>query len=557
MTTSRRDELDRRRRAYGDRSLIVDDLESYLSSLTVESPITYKPAYRYRDDPVGYARNVLGVEPWSRQIEILESIRDNPRTAVVSGQKIGKTGCIGVAGLWFYDSFEAARAICSSTTSRQVDSVIWREICILVRNSGRCVPCRKEYEDMIAAGVSQFEADEKIPKPCPHSQLVEGTLGGLARTGLRNGFNQVSGFTAREAEAVAGISGRNLMFLVDEGSGVPDPIWDAIEGNRAGGARLAMFSNGTRTSGYFFNAFHSQKEYWNTIQIPSWETPNYQQRRKVIPGLAEYDYIEGRRLEWGEDSPKWIVRVAGGFPVGEDGKIFSLAAIEAAQLRWHEVEARGRLFIGCDPAGETGQGDETAICVRRGFKALELRTFRGLSIERHLLELQRTHNDHAHEGERPVWVIDREGSIGAELYGRARAHRGAGDAFDLVGVKASERAIRQGELYDRLRDVLAANLERWMRDGGAIPPDDKLEDELHEFEWHTQVSGRSKVTPKDVIRKKIGRSPDRYDALALAVWEPLWTKDNVDQQGAALRRQAVAQRSEQPVDAYDALKAFR
>lgn len=563
MTTSKSDESDRRRRAYAGRSPLIDDLERYLSSLLPVSPVTYRPTFRYRDDPVGYVRNVLGVKPWSRQCEILEAIRDHQRVGVVSGQKIGKSGVIGMSALWFYDSFPDARAVLTSTTSRQVDSILWRELSMLVQRSGRCVACKEEYESMIDGGISQFEADVQIPKPCPHSQVIEGALGGLARTGLRNGFNTVTGFTAREAEAVAGISGRNLFFLADEASGIPDIIFDAIEGNRAGGARLAMFSNGTKTSGYFFDAFHAKKEFFFTFQISSEESPNYVEGRAVIPGLATREYIDEKRREWGENSAQFIVRIRGGFPVGEDGKIFSLHTIEQASKRWYETEAVGRLFIGVDPAGETGQGDESAFCVRRGKKALELRLFRGLDADLHLLEILRVISEHGRERERPVVVLDREGSIGAELYGSLRGYLETHNSFDLVGVRSSERAIRDAEIYERLRDVLAANLERWMREGGAIPEDTKLETELHVLEWSTQANGRAKVTPKDQIKKEIGRSPDRYDALALAVWEPRWVKEGFADQGPALKRTADAREdvehspmSEHTFDPYAASDAW-
>lgn len=36
-----------------------------------------------------------------------------------------------------------------------------------------------------------------------------------------------------------------------------------------------------------------------------------------------------------------------------------------------------------------------------------------------------------------------------------------------------------------------------------------------------RADGKLKVSPKDKLRKDLGRSPDRYDALALSCWEPL------------------------------------
>jgi hypothetical protein len=72
-----------------------------------------------------------------------------------------------------------------------------------------------------------------------------------------------------------------------------------------------------------------------------------------------------------------------------------------------------------------------------------------------------------------------------------------------------------------MRDELAANLESWFRDGGAIVEDTRLAHELHALEWKEATNGRLKLTPKDQLRKALGRSPDRYDALALSAWEPL------------------------------------
>lgn len=44
----------------------------------------------YRDDPVGFVRGYLGEFPWSKQRDILESARDNRRTAVPSCHDAGK-----------------------------------------------------------------------------------------------------------------------------------------------------------------------------------------------------------------------------------------------------------------------------------------------------------------------------------------------------------------------------------------------------------------------------------------------------------------------------------
>jgi hypothetical protein len=144
---------------------------------------------------------------------------------VRSGHKVSKSNSLAGIALCFYASFDDARVVMSSTTARQVDQILWRELSMMKARGGRCIACKAEDPGA-----------RRIPAPCPHSALIDGELKGLAKSGLKSGFREIVGFTAKEAEAVAGISGANLLYLPDEASGIPQIIFDAIEGNRAGGA---------------------------------------------------------------------------------------------------------------------------------------------------------------------------------------------------------------------------------------------------------------------------------------------------------------------------------
>lgn len=469
----------------------------------------------YQNNPVGFCYNVLGFEPWSKQVEILEAVRDHDRVAIVSGHKTGKSRSAAGLGLWFYCSFEDARVVMSSTTARQVDAILWRELRMMRARSGRCVDCK-------AADPEGF----LIPAPCEHSAIIEGELGDLARTGLKSAdFREIVGFTAREAEAVAGISGSRLLFILDEASGIPDLIFEAIEGNRAGGAKIVMFSNGTRNEGEFFEAFHSKSQLYHTIAVSSEETPNAVSGKALIPGLATRAYCDEKAEEWGVKSAQYIIRVKGGFALGEDKKIFSTHMIVEAEKRWFDASDAGRLFLGIDPAGETGTGDDSALTARRGRKQILMQVRIGLTIEDHLVWILKTISDLELHRETPVVVIDREGKIGSDLHIKLQQYLEREEfrhapPFELVSVRASDKAQRRPHIYDRTRDELAKNLEEWMNDDGAILTDTKLAKELHQPQWIQARNGKYKVTPKDEIRKAIGRSPDRFDSLALAVWEP-------------------------------------
>lgn len=511
----------RRIRAPQARRTMAGDLSEAVSVAQREATTLRWPSPRYQDDPVGFAREILGIEPWEKQREILESLRDHPLTTVKSGHRIGKSTIAATAALWFYASFEDARVIMTAPTARQVEGILYREVRRLMQRAGRCLECKREDPTGL-----------RIARPCPHSAELDGELGAKAATGLVSpNFREIKGYTAKDVEAITGTAGANLLFILDEASGIADEIYEGLEGNRAGWSeeagvmvRMLLIGNPTKTSGQFYDSHEHPKkrELYNRITVSSRDTPNARGGKVVIPGLATEAWIAQMEAKYGAESAFVKVRVDGDFPIGEDGKAFSIELITRSQERWDDTDAIGSLYIGIDPAGESGTGDDAAMAVRRGYKQLALRAWLGLTPEdhgRHLHELIAEFR--VHPRERAIVVLDSEGPIGTKV----RAHLYAlesrpGAAFELHCVRASDRAVREPLTFDRVRDELAHFLGLWMREGGAILEDEMLEEELHVLEWQ-RVSGKSKITPKPAIRKALGRSPDRFDATALSTWEPL------------------------------------
>lgn len=505
------------------RCTFAEDLTDHLQAMILDLTAFRFPDSKWWDDPVGFFRNVLGVEPWSKQIEIIEAIRDHDRVAVKSGHKISKSHTAAGIALCYYCSFVDARVVMTSTTARQVDTILWRQLRMLRARCGRCVACKIEDP-------SGF----RIKMPCPHSGWIDGAMGEMARTGLKAittdehpDFREIVGFTAREAEAVAGVSGSRLLYILDEASGIKEEIYEAIEGNRAGGARVVMFSNPTRPDGEFYKAFTEKKKFYKLLTISSEETPNVmygEDDERAIPGLAWRKWVEEKKEEWGEDSPLYKVRVKGEFAELEDAKIFPVHKIAAAEDRWKNAVAEGRLYIGLDPAGESGVGDESIWAPRRGQKILSLVGKRGVSPAGHLVHtLGMISELKESPREVPVVVLDIEGETGHKVYNVFAAYLAPLESppFELVAMRASDGAHRTPIVYDRQRDELCANLLKWINDGGAIPEDSKLAKDLNALYWIEQEkTGKIKLVAKKELRKKLKRSPDRYDACSLCVWEP-------------------------------------
>ena len=97
----------------------------------------------YRDDPVGFVRDVLGIESATRrsdgspyQFEILEDLASHPRVAVRSGHGVGKSAVDAWAALWWLVTRPLSRVlIVAPTFHRQVRAILFSEIRKWVRGA--------------------------------------------------------------------------------------------------------------------------------------------------------------------------------------------------------------------------------------------------------------------------------------------------------------------------------------------------------------------------------------------------------------------------------------
>ncbi len=107
--------------------------------------------------------------------------------------------------------------------------------------------------------------------------------------------------------------------------------------------------------------------------------------------------------------------------------------------------------------------------------------------------------------------------VGSGVADILRTHK----SLEVIDVNVGESAnvIIQGQPeYNRLRDQLWFGLKTWIKNGGALPDDGKLHAELLAPMYGFTVDGRLKVESKDDIKKRLKRSPDRADAMALACY---------------------------------------
>ncbi len=353
---------------------------------SLHGPIGFE---KYRDDPVGFCRDVLGFEPWEGQRKVLEALARGDSVSNPAGRAVGKSRLDAAAALWFSCTRgQGARVVLTAPTFKQVQQILWEEIRNLFTYA---------------------------------KQPIRGECAKMASTGARMATGaQIIGITAEKPEAFQGIRGREMLVIADEASGIDEDIFTVIDGNTAGGAKLLLTGNPTKSKGYFRESMRSPR--FECIKLSSCDSPNVVAGENVVRGLATREWVDERKREWGEDSPLYKIHVLGEVVEAEEGRLFSAELIAGAESRWTETLPSGRLVVGIDPAGASGEGDESAFAARRGPKVLKIHARRGLTEEGHLTEaLGLIATQRGGSEEIPLVVIDRDG-----LRRRARLCRDVG-----------------------------------------------------------------------------------------------------------------------------------
>jgi phage terminase large subunit len=453
------------------------------SSTASATSYSLSDARSWIEDPVAFATVVLRVCLWSRQAEFARAVRDHGRVAVRSGHKTGKSTALAVLALWFVCTHPRARVIFTAASYRQVKAILYKEM-------------RRLY------------------------RAARWPLGGEMHANPEGGLQfkdgrEIIGFSTDDPERFAGFSGPNMLFIVDEASGVEEKIFEAIEGNRAGGAKIAMSSNPTKTTGTFYDAFHSSASWWHGIHLSSEEVAAEIAAGRVPrdTGLATPEWVEEKRQEWGEDDPRYQVRVRGNFPKTGDKAMISRQMVEDSTKRWTpQPPAHGTTTLGVDVA-RYGT-DSTAIVWARGdwaSRPIMLRQLDTIQVAERVVQTAR--EVRLNVGDKPIVRIDAS-NMGAGVADWLKRY--ASNELEVVEILAAESS--QSPEYSRMRDHCWGSLQQWLKDGGAIPDDPVLVNDVVTPEYGFDPRQRIKVEAKHDMRRRIGRSTDAADALALAVF---------------------------------------
>lgn len=449
----------------------------------------------FSKDPLKY---VIYAFPWGKgelekfdgpdewQTEILIKVRDGLltleeaiRIAVASGHGVGKSALVAWLILWGLSTFEDTRIIITANTDTQLRTKTWPELSKWYR-----LAINRDWFVLTATALYSIEPDHE-----------------------KTWRADIVPWSENNTEAFAGLhnKGKRIILIFDEASAIADKVWEVSEGaltDEATEILWFVFGNPTRNTGRFFDCFNRAKHRWITKQVDS-RSSKFTNKIQLKAWVDDY----------GEDSDFVRVRVRGVFPNTSDRQFIPTSYVTAARGRHLRVEQYNfaPVILSLDNAW-TGE-DEVVIYKRQGLAATKLMSFRknddDMIVAGYLAKLEDEHNADA------VFIDIGYGT------GVFSAGKSMGRKWVLVSFAGESSDIgylnKRAEMWALMRD--------WLKDGGAIPDDEVLAQELCGPEYHVRLDGKIKLESKDDMKKRGLSSPNRADALALTFAFPVKPKN--------------------------------
>lgn len=454
----------------------------------------------FTHDPLGYAvysfpwgegplAEANGPRQW--QCDVMEDIRghlSNPETrfqplriAVASGHGIGKSALISMLCSWAADTCEDTRIVLTANTEAQLRTKTWPEVL-----KWRNLSITKHWWKPTKTGIfSAFPGHADIWR-CDAVTWSE-----------------------HNTEAFAGLhnKGKRIVVIFDEASNIADKVWEVTEGALTDeGTEIIWiaFGNPTRNTGRFRECFGKFRHLWKTRHIDS----------RTVEGTNKA-YLDEMVETYGEDSDIAKVRVRGLFPSTSSMQFIGSHLVTMARTRNVEVDKFEPVVIGVDVA-RFGD-DSSTIYFRQGRDARSVKPIRltqvdTMSLASRVAQEQRIHN--------AAMVCVDEGGVGAGVVDRLKQM-----GLPVVGVQFGSKplsAVRlgNGEKVANRRAEMWAIMREWLN-GGAIPDDQRLADDLCGVEYSFNSRDEIQLERKEDMKKRGLASPDDGDGLALTFAVPV------------------------------------
>ena len=442
----------------------------------------------YRKDINQFAIDMFQFDADEWQKGMFDDIVHPPKGAVKSGQGVGKTAGTAIGALWFLSCFPNSRVVATAPTGHQLHDVLWSEI-------------------------AKWQARSPIL-----SEILKWTKTYVYVKGMEKRWFAVAR-TSTKPENMQGFHEDNMLFIVDEASGVANAIIEAILGTLSGeNNKLLMLGNPTKTSGVFYDCFTVDRDLWVTRTVNSLDSPR-----------TNKENIRSLIRKYGEGSNVIRVRVYGEFPTQEDDVFIPLSLIEKSIMTDYDLSKEDivSIDIGCDVA-RFGD-DKTVIGYKVNKKAEIYEKINGqntMTTAKKIAQLGlRLKDRYGWKGSIPVKVDD--GGVGGGVVDKLREMKK--EHPDLYGwmkifpvhfgatIKHKYYADTTTYMMSVVRDLISTVDE----DGNekevelVLPNDNDLVAQLSIRKYEFAANGKQRVESKTKMKERDLPSPDEADCILL------------------------------------------
>lgn len=425
----------------------------------------------YYNDPITFAEQILGIELDEQQLQVVNGVYNDDRHVTVrSGRGCGKTFVICTIAWHFLCTRSDSHVYIVAPSGGTADSAIWPNMARIYNSMN---PLYKDSFEFLSDSIKHKE--NKFDWFC------------VKRTAR-----------PENPDALAGTHAPNMLYILDESSGINDEMFRVILGSLTEGQnnKLVMISNPRRLSGFFYESHHpSKNKMFKQLQMSALKS-------KWVSERSIQDIVD----MYGIDSNQYRVEVLGEFPFREDGAIIPWDLANDACIR-KGVEPVGELRWGLD----VGAGNDKSVLIKRQGPVVFDDIIKIKSKDTNKV-VQRVIQEYEalEEEDRPEGIYVDTIGVG----------KGPGDTLRQAGLPiipavASNKAISKKYHYNAKSEWWKEMRDWFMEQEPQIPHDRELLEEITTYRAVPSNDGRFKVEPKDKFKSRLKRSPDTADALAI------------------------------------------
>lgn len=442
----------------------------------------------WRQDPVAFVQDQFGVTPDEWQADALRAFANPliPRISLQACAGPGKSAALAWMILNFLACYasrgEHPKGFACSVTAANLESNLWPEV---AKWLGRSPFLREAFT---------WTAERVFAKAHPATWFV----------GARSWPKTAS--PEEQGKTLSGLHGKFVLAIIDESGAIPTTVLNAAEqalSTRPTFGKIVQAGNPLSLDGMLYAASNDLAHLWHVIRITG--DPDDPKRSPRIDAKWAAEQIAA----YGRDNPWVKAYILGQFPPSSLNALLGPDEVREAMGRAPRPEAfeHAARVLGVDVAREGD--DRSVIFPRQGIIAYPPQIMRNVTSDQGAGAVGLKYR----EWQADAVFVDGTGGWGGGWIDALRTLGFAPVSVQFAG--SPQNKVR----FANKRAEMWFDMADWVKTIGALPNIPDLLRELTAPLYGFQ-GDRLLLEPKDMIKKKLGRSPDLADALALTFAAP-------------------------------------